>query len=112
MVFELLTGEYLFEPKCGNGYTKEDDHLCQMIELLGPIPKSLRKGKRANKFFNQAGKMLHIAASDMKEWPLYPVLVVCFSSFIIHPCSCVSCHLLLLLLDRKNTSIPKRMQER
>ena len=77
MVFELLTGEFLFEPKSGKSFTKEDDHLCQMIELLGPMPKSLMKGRNANKFFTRDGKMLHIANSDMKAWPLKPVLLVC-----------------------------------
>jgi len=75
MVFELLTGEFLFEPKSGKSFTKEDDHLCQMIELLGPMPKSLMKGRFANKFFTRDGKMLHIASSDMKAWPLKPVLL-------------------------------------
>jgi len=74
MVFELLTGEYLFEPKSGSSYSKEDDHLCQMIELLGPMPKSLMKGKHVGKYFNKRGGLLHIPPSDMKEWTLFPIL--------------------------------------
>jgi len=75
MVFELLTGEYLFEPKSGKTFTKEDDHLCQMMELLGPMPNTLLMGKHTSKFFNKRGEMLHIAKSDMRMWPLKPVLL-------------------------------------
>ena len=38
-MFELLTGDFLFEPKSGTDYDKADDHLAQMVELLGPPPK-------------------------------------------------------------------------
>jgi serine/threonine-protein kinase SRPK3 len=41
MVFELLTGDFLFEPRKGDNYDKNDDHLAQMIELLNQMPKSL-----------------------------------------------------------------------
>lgn len=41
MVFELITGDFLFEPRKGDNYDKNDDHLAQMIELLNKMPKSL-----------------------------------------------------------------------
>jgi len=41
MVFELITGDFLFEPRKGPNYTKTDDQLAQMMELLGPMPKKL-----------------------------------------------------------------------
>lgn len=41
MVFELITGDFLFEPRKGENYDKNDDHLAQMIELLNQMPKSL-----------------------------------------------------------------------
>ncbi|CAE6400295.1 unnamed protein product [Rhizoctonia solani] len=42
VVFELLTGgDYLFDPQSGTKYSKDDDHLAQMIELLGEFPKSI-----------------------------------------------------------------------
>ena len=34
-VFELVTGDYLFEPKKGKSYTKNEDHLALITELLG-----------------------------------------------------------------------------
>lgn len=30
MVFELATGDFLFEPKQGHGYTRDEDHLAQV----------------------------------------------------------------------------------
>ena len=40
MIFELITGDFLFEPKRGQYYDKDDDHLAQMIELLGKLPRN------------------------------------------------------------------------
>jgi serine/threonine-protein kinase SRPK3 len=54
MVFELVTADFLFEPRKGqsSGYGKSDDHLAQIMELLGPMPKSFAfAGKQFNKFF-------------------------------------------------------------
>ena len=41
MIFELITGEFLFEPRKSKSYNKDDDHLAQMMELLGKMPKDL-----------------------------------------------------------------------
>ena len=41
MIFELVTGDFLFEPRKGETYDKNDDHLAQMIELLNQMPKTL-----------------------------------------------------------------------
>ena len=38
MVYELITGVYLFRPKENNGVSKEEDLLALMTETLGPIP--------------------------------------------------------------------------
>ena len=35
MVFELLTGDLLFNPRAGENYERDEDHLALMIELLG-----------------------------------------------------------------------------
>ncbi len=34
-VFELITGDFLFEPRKGKSYKKNDDHLALITELLG-----------------------------------------------------------------------------
>ena len=36
MIFELVTGEYLFDPKKGKTYRKNDDHLALITETIGP----------------------------------------------------------------------------
>ena len=38
MAFELATGDFLFEPHAGARYSKDEDHLAHMSELLGEIP--------------------------------------------------------------------------
>jgi serine/threonine-protein kinase SRPK3 len=37
-VFELVTGDLLFEPKKGKTYSKNEDHLALITELIGECP--------------------------------------------------------------------------
>jgi len=54
--FELATGDFLFNPRSGKGYTRDEDHLARFIELLGPVPKHIAcVGKRSRDFFNAKG---------------------------------------------------------
>lgn len=41
MAFELATGDYLFEPHSGPNYSRDEDHLAHVIELLGEIPRQI-----------------------------------------------------------------------
>ena len=55
MLFEMATGDFLFEPRDSSNkkYTQDDDHLAQMMELLGQMPESYaRTGTRYHKMFN------------------------------------------------------------
>ncbi|TPX48798.1 hypothetical protein SeMB42_g02469 [Synchytrium endobioticum] len=73
MVFELLTGDYMFDPQAGSRYTKDDDHVAQIIELLGGFPKSLAlSGKYSNEIFNRRGELRHI--HKLRYWKLSDVL--------------------------------------
>lgn len=56
-IFELITGgDYLFDPAKGSRYTKDDDHMAQIMELMGEVPKSLSLGgKYSSEFFNRRG---------------------------------------------------------
>lgn len=38
VAFELLTGDYLFDPRGSDEYSRDEDHLAHIIELLGSIP--------------------------------------------------------------------------
>lgn len=73
-IFEMVTGDFLFEPRKGQNYDKDDDHLAQMMELLGRMPKNLAlSGKHSKKFFTSAGHLRRI--SGLNYWPLKKVLV-------------------------------------
>lgn len=73
MFFELLTGDYLFDPAAGSKYNKDDDHIAQIIELLGDFPKSLAfSGKYSADIFNRRGELRHI--HKLRFWPIISVL--------------------------------------
>ncbi len=39
-VFEMVTGDYLFEARKGKNYSKNEDHLALIAELIGPCPNT------------------------------------------------------------------------
>jgi hypothetical protein len=60
MIFELATGDYLFEPHSGDNYSRDEDHIAHIIELLGSIPKNVAlSGKFSREFFNKRGKQIN-----------------------------------------------------
>lgn len=74
MAFELATGDYLFEPHSGEDYSRDEDHLAHIIELVGPIPRHIAmSGKYSREFFNRKGELRHI--TKLKPWGLVEVLV-------------------------------------
>ncbi|KAG0095209.1 SRSF protein kinase 2 [Podila epicladia] len=73
MAFELLTGDYLFDPQSGPAYNKNDDHMAQIIELIGNYPKRLAlSGKYSQELFNRKGELRHI--HKLRIWPLQDVI--------------------------------------
>ena len=60
VVFELLTGDLLFDPRAGGDYDRDEDHLAQMQELLGRYPKKLATASRARRFFTRRRDLKHI----------------------------------------------------
>ncbi|KAI9695242.1 MAG: serine/threonine protein kinase, CMGC group [Bogoriella megaspora] len=73
MVFELITGDYLFDPQSGTKYGKDDDHIAQIIELLGTFPKTLcLSGKWSQEIFNRKGELRNI--HRLRHWALPDVL--------------------------------------
>ncbi|XP_017838423.1 SRSF protein kinase 3 isoform X2 [Drosophila busckii] len=74
MVFELATGDYLFEPHSGETYTRDEDHIAHIIELLGPIPRHIVfRGTYAQQTFNRNGELRNI--TGLKPWGLMDVLM-------------------------------------
>lgn len=73
LIFELLTGDYLFDPHTGSGYDRDEDHLALMMELLGPMPKYLtRRGEFSRDLFSRNGELRTIKKLDY--FPLHEVL--------------------------------------
>ena len=59
-MFELLTAEYLFDPQ-GQGelFSKDDDHMAQIIELLGDFSLEVKMGgKYSRELFDHSGQFL------------------------------------------------------
>ncbi|CAE8719320.1 unnamed protein product [Polarella glacialis] len=81
MVFELITGDYLFDPKASEEYPRDEDHLALFVELLGHIPKPLiAKGKKSSTYFNRRGDLRHI--KSLRFWGLEGVLT---QKYHMHP---------------------------
>lgn len=75
--FELLTADVLFEPvERLNQWSRDDDHICQMIELLGPMsPQFALSGDYSKEIFRSDGVTLrNVPPSKMSPWPLVDVL--------------------------------------
>eukprot|EP00522_Entomoneis_paludosa_P003572 CAMPEP_0172470620 /NCGR_PEP_ID=MMETSP1065-20121228/66815_1 /TAXON_ID=265537 /ORGANISM="Amphiprora paludosa, Strain CCMP125" /LENGTH=994 /DNA_ID=CAMNT_0013228617 /DNA_START=225 /DNA_END=3206 /DNA_ORIENTATION=+ len=74
MTFELLTGDLLFDPRAGEDYDRDEDHLAMFQELLGKMPKRLAlDGKYSHNFFDKRGNLKHI--KQLKFWPVQEVLI-------------------------------------
>ena len=72
IVFELLTGDLLFDPHAGKTWDREEDHLAMMIELLGDFPKAVYSaGKKSSEYFTKGGALRHI--KQLKYWSLKEV---------------------------------------
>jgi serine/threonine protein kinase len=86
LVFELLTGDLLFDPQAGKSWDEDEDHVALMIELIGSFLAAPRKGcnisssdgiqlsagKRYKDYFNRKGELRNI--QKLKAWPLREVL--------------------------------------
>lgn len=73
MAFELLTGDYLFDPHSGDNWSRDEDHIALITELIGSLPrKFVLSGKYSREFFKRDGSLRRI--SRLKPWPLKDVL--------------------------------------
>ncbi|XP_070815854.1 SRSF protein kinase 3-like [Chaetodon trifascialis] len=92
MAFELATGDYLFDPQSGATFSREEDHIAHIIELLGPLPSQFAlSGRHSKRYFNCKGQLRRI--SKLKPWSLFEILLdkyewpreeaAQFSSFIL-----------------------------
>ena len=49
MAFELLTGDYLFDPHSGDNWSRDEDHIALITELVGNLPKRIVLGGKYSK---------------------------------------------------------------
>ncbi|XP_039125706.1 probable serine/threonine-protein kinase sky1 isoform X2 [Dioscorea cayenensis subsp. rotundata] len=74
IAFELATGEMLFTPKAGQGFSEDEDHLALMMELLGKMPRKIAiSGSRSKDYFDRYGDLKRIRR--LKHRPLDRLLV-------------------------------------
>jgi len=74
VIFEMLVSNYLFKPRKGKSYSKNDDHLALMMEHLGKMPKHMTlNGKESRDYFNKNGQLLRI--KDLRESSLVVPLI-------------------------------------
>ena len=75
MIFELITGDYLFDPVKGKTFKKNDDHLAQISELIGECKdkKFLDTCEGFQDFYDAKLKLKRI--SKLKLWPISRVLI-------------------------------------
>jgi len=73
LLFEVATGDFLFDAHTGRDYDRDEDHLALMMELLGPIPKTFAlRGHLYREYFSRNGELKHI--KRMNYWTLHEVL--------------------------------------
>jgi serine/threonine protein kinase len=74
MIFELLTGDYLFRPQSGRDEPRDEIHLALFISTLGKLPKKFtHEGKYSRELFNKSGKLLH--AKVPEDYTMDQILV-------------------------------------
>ena len=61
IIYELITGDFLFNPESGENFSKNDSHLAKFIEICGKMPRNfVERGENWRKYFNKNGKLKRI----------------------------------------------------
>ena len=62
IIYELITGEFLFNPISGENFGKNDSHLAKFMEVCGKMPRNfVERGEFWKKYFDKNGKLKRIA---------------------------------------------------
>ncbi|ABN66143.2 serine kinase that phosphoryates SR family splicing factors [Scheffersomyces stipitis CBS 6054] len=80
IIFELITGDYLFDPHDGKYFDKDEDHLAQIVELLGAFPSDeyLIDCKLTSKYFKldpKTNQIIFKNIDNLKFWGLEEVFI-------------------------------------
>ncbi|XP_030812640.1 SRSF protein kinase 3-like [Camarhynchus parvulus] len=70
LAFEMATGECLFDPQPGKYFSRDDDHVARIIELLGRIPPQIVfSWNKSTKFFSRPGALLRLSRLFPRSLP-------------------------------------------
>ncbi|NWI52853.1 SRPK kinase, partial [Calyptomena viridis] len=70
LAFEMATGECLFDPQPGKYFSRDDDHVACIIELLGRIPPQIAfSWNKSTKFFSRPGALLRLSRLSPRSLP-------------------------------------------
>jgi len=108
MIFELVTGDYLFDPKPSEEYPRDEDHLALCIELLGRMPKELvDRGRCSKTYFNSTGELRHI--KSLRFWGLDDVCQQKYHMSFLEAKNLASFLLPMLTLNPKDRHTARQM---
>jgi serine/threonine-protein kinase SRPK3 len=81
LVFELATGNALFDPRSGgHQYSRDEDHLRRIMEVLGPLPRKLfNQAPNYRAYLTKNGELRRIKSTQVGHCPLNQHLVQSFS---------------------------------
>ncbi|NXS28882.1 SRPK kinase, partial [Pomatostomus ruficeps] len=66
LAFEMATGECLFDPQPGKYFSRGDNHVAHIIELLGRIPLQIVFSRnKSTKFFSRPGALLRLSPRSL-----------------------------------------------
>lgn len=72
-MYEMLTGDLLFQPRNNETWSKNDDHLAQIQELIGNFhPHFIARSPKRKHYFNKDGTMRRMPS--LCHYPLDIVL--------------------------------------
>lgn len=110
MIFELITGDYLFDPKASEEYPRDEDHLALFVELLGPIPpKLVARGRRSTTYFNRKFELRHI--KSLRYWGLEDVLQAKYHMHVVEARNLASFLLPMIRLNPEERCSANKMLE-
>ena len=72
--FELATGEYLFKPKEREEWSRDEDHLLRITELVGHLPKAVIKAGFHGPTYYEGRKLKNIDQGILRPYSLFQVV--------------------------------------
>ena len=72
MAFELATGDFLFEPHSGESWSRDEDHIALITELVGNLPKKcIMHGTYSKGNFSSVKKQYQLRLIDTPFFAIF-----------------------------------------